>query len=307
MAKLDVVGLGVSTVDLLAQVEHLPAEDEVLPADEMIIQGGGPVATALVALARLGGRAAMLDALGDDWRSRLILEEFTREKVLIDSIRIRSDCTSSIAIILVNRQNGSRSIVFRPGNAPELQPQEITPAEIGAAAYLHLNGRHWNACLQAARLARQQQVKVSFDGGAHRYRKEMDDLLPLVDICIVALDFARRFSGETQPEKAARALLRAGPGLVVVTDGTRGSYVFPHGETGFHQPAFDIQNVVDTTGCGDAYHGAFLFGLCRGMSLQQTAALASAVAALNTRQMGGRTALPNLDMALSWITPNLPD
>jgi len=301
MAKLDVIGLGVSTVDILARVDHLPAEDEVLPADELILQGGGPVSTAVVALARLGGRAAMLDALGDDWRGRLIVEELAREKVSTAAIRIRPGCTSSTAIVLASRQSGARSIVFRPGNAPELQAEELLPAEIAAAGILHLNGRHGAACIPAARMAREQQVQVSFDGGAQRYRPELDDLLPLVDICIVALEFARRFSGETRPENAARALLRAGPGLVVITDGTRGSDIFPHAGVGFHQPAFAMQKVVDTTGCGDAYHGAFLWGLCQGMSLPQTAALASAVAALNTRQLGGRSALPDLDTALSWM------
>ena len=182
----------------------------------------------------------------------------------------------------------------------------MTANEIRGASVLHLNGRHWDACKSAAHVARQQQVQVSFDGGAHRYRPEMDELLPLVDICIVALEFAQRFSHETQPKRAARALLHTGPGLVVITDGIRGSYIFPHGEAGFHQPAFKMPQVVDTTGCGDAYHGAFLFGLNRKMTLQQSAALASAVAALNTRDVGGRTALPDLDSTLNWMTAYKP-
>jgi sugar/nucleoside kinase (ribokinase family) len=71
-----------------------------------------------------------------------------------------------------------------------------------------------------------------------------------------------------------------------------GSWVLPrHGEP-FHQPAFLLPQVVDTTGCGDSYHGAFLFGLLQGLPLRQTTALAAAVAALNTRRLGGRAALP---------------
>jgi sugar/nucleoside kinase (ribokinase family) len=100
----------------------------------------------------------------------------------------------------------------------------------------------------------------------------------------------------------AETLWREGPGLVVITDGTKGSWIYPQRGEAFFQPAFLMPAVVDTTGCGDSYHGAFLFGLARGWSLEKTAALASAVAALNSQHLGGRIGLPTLDQALSFLS-----
>jgi len=62
----------------------------------------------------------------------------------------------------------------------------------------------------------------------------------------------------------------------------------------FHQPAFMMDNVVDTTGCGDGYHGGFLYGILNKMSLKKSAQFASAVAAINTQTLGGRSGLPSL-------------
>jgi sugar/nucleoside kinase (ribokinase family) len=297
----DVVGLGASTLDVLTLVDHFPAGEEVWGAGEIAVQGGGPVATALVALARLGARVAMLDTLTDDWRGELLRQEFRREGVSTRYLRLAEGHTSPMASILVRQADGARAIMFTSGSVPELPAESVPRDLIASARFLHLNGRHWEACLQACRYARANGVQVSFDGGAHRYRPQLRELLPLTDICIVARDFAEQYTGDTDLRRAADALLREGPRLVVITDGTRGSWVHPGEGRPFHQPAFAMPRVVDTTGCGDSYHGAFLFGLLKGMDLAQAAALASAVAALNTQALGGRQGLPRLEEARRFL------
>ncbi len=96
-------------------------------------------------------------------------------------------------------------------------------------------------------------------------------------------------------------MMAAGPEIVVITDGTQGSWVHSHQGQAFHQPAYLVTDVVDTTGCGDSYHGAFLYGLLQEMPLRETAAFASAVAALNTRRLGGRAGLPTLPQVRSFL------
>ncbi len=155
--------------------------------------------------------------------------------------------------------------------------------------------------MQAVRIAREAGVRVSFDGGAGRYRLELRELIPLTNVCIVARHFAEDYTGESDPAQAAQSLLRAGPDLVVVTAGTRGSWVHARDGRAFHQPAYLFPKVVDTTGCGDSYHGAFLFGLLKGMSLKGSAALASAVGAMNSQQLGGRAGLPTYEQAQAFL------
>lgn len=301
MTAFDVVGLGVSVIDIVQLVDHFPAKEEVQRAEEMTIQGGGPVATAMVALARLGARVAMLDLVGDDWRGQLIQEGFRKEGVCSDYIRQRAGCTSSLASILVTKGDGARTIVFNPGNTPELSPAKLPRAVIESAQFLHVNGRHWEACLHACSWARASQVQTSFDGGAQRYRPELRQLIPLIDICIVARDFAENYAGERDIRDATEALMAAGPHIVVITDGVRGSWVSSQDGQHFHQPAYLFPNVVDTTGCGDSYHGGFLFGLLKGMDLAETASFASAVAALNTQTLGGRAGLPTLERVTAFL------
>jgi len=302
----DVIGLGVSTLDILARVDHFPAGEEIQRADDLTLQGGGPVATAIVALARLGARTAMLDAVGGDWRGRLILEEFAREGVDTTHLRRCDDCSTAIACVLVERRSGARTIVYLPGSTLELSPADLAPGLIESARLLHLNGRHWETCLSAARRARGAGVRVSFDGGADRFRPEMRQLLPLVDIAIVARDFASRYSGEDDPLRAAHTLAQDGPALVVVTDGVRGSWIFPTDGSPFHQPAYRVEPLVDTTGCGDAYHGAFLWAMLQDRTLEQAAALASAAAALNARCLGGRAGLPTLEEVEAFLASSPP-
>ncbi len=299
--RYDVIGLGVSTLDLLMLADELPGEESVQRARQSALQGGGPVATAMIALARLGSRTAMIDKIGDDWRGRLIVEEFRREHVSTDHIVVVPGSTSSVASIAVRERDGARAIIFSPGECGELSPDELPADAISGAGILHVNGRHWDACLRAARIAGDSGVKVSFDGGAYRFRKDIRLLVEMTDICIVARQFAFAFSGVEDIEVSAARLLHTGPEIVAITAGTEGSWVYTKDGDRFHQPAYSVGNAVDTTGAGDAYHGAFLHGLAHGLDLRGCAELASAVAALNTGQLGGRGGLPTYEEAARFI------
>ena len=291
---IDVVGIGVSTLDMFTVVNTFPTIRQVQKAVTMVLDGGGPVATAIVTLSKLGATTVMIDHLGDDWTGSLILEDFKKHNVTTQYLEIFPACSSSVANILVQKNTGIRAIIYHPGSVPEITNISKYLSVIKQAKVLHLNGRHLEASLQAIDIAKQAGVKVSFDGGANRYNLGMRRIVPKVDICIVAKEFALTYTGEMTIEHAGAKLLQAGPKLVGITDGINGSWVFQQ-ETGmFHQPAFKIDNVVDTTGCGDSYHGAFLYGLIHKMSLTKTAGFASAVSALNTQTLGGRKGLPSL-------------
>lgn len=293
--QFDVIGLGASTADILTLVDHFPEKREAQQALAMTIQGGGPVATAMVTVSRLGGKAAMIDSLGDDWSGALVLDGFRTEGVYTDTIAIYKGTTTSVSNILVSARDGARAILWVPGSVPEPVLTEAHKAAIRSAKMIHLNGRHWNACMQAAELAKDSHVRISFDGGANRFRPELKKLLPLTDICIVARDFAEKYTGETEISRSAGLLLKEGPEIAVVTDGINGSWVRTREGKSFHQPAFLFQKTVDTTGCGDSYHGAFLAGLLKGFPVEKAVALASAVAAMNGQHLGGRSGIPGFD------------
>ena len=290
----DVVGLGVSTLDLLMVVEEFPDREIVFAAVDSTLQGGGPVANALVTLSRLGCRTAMIDQRGDDWRGERIFSDFVGEGVGTKWLSVCPETSSSIASILVRRKDGARAIVYSPGTCSEIHPDTISEEMVASAKIIHLNGRHWSASLKACKIALEKGVKISFDGGKHRYRPELSELIQKCNICIVSRQFAESHAQVCEIGPAAKALLETGPELVVITDGEAGSWVYSDHEEPFHQKAFVCEKVIDTTGAGDAYHGAFLYGILQDYSLKKSALFASAVAAMNTQGLGGRSALPAL-------------
>jgi sugar/nucleoside kinase (ribokinase family) len=142
---------------------------------------------------------------------------------------------------------------------------------------------------------------ISFDGGAGRYHHKYREIIKMADICIVAMEFAVKYSQDTNVEHAAQILLDHGPSTVVITEGAKGSWVYTNDEEPFHQPAYKIHDVVDTTGAGDVYHGAFLLGYLQDGDLRRAAKFASAAAAMKCRSLGGRTGIPRLPELMSFL------
>ncbi|MDJ0903666.1 MAG: PfkB family carbohydrate kinase [Xenococcus sp. MO_188.B8] len=297
----DIVGIGVSTLDLLTIVQEFSSEDSVQQAIDAKFQGGGPVATALVAAAKLGAKVAMIDSLGNDLIGQSILEEFNSYGVITKHIQINPGKTSSIASVWIRERDGQRSIAYRPGNTPELTKDCIAAEIIKKAKIVHLNGRHLQCCFQACKLAKEHGVKISFDGGGGRYRSELDPLISLIDICIVARDFAEKYTKKTKIQNAAQCFLDQGCELVGITDGEHGSHIFNKQGENFSQPAFKLNKVVDTTGCGDVYHGVFLSSLISGLTLKESAQRATAAAAINTQYIGGRGMLAKMPEIIDFI------
>ena len=142
-------------------------------------------------------------------------------------LKVGKGWTSPTSCILVKKDNGARSIVWSPGSAPELsggrrcnddQVGEDTARQRTALGGLHGGGQ--NRAVQRACRYRSMAAQAVIV-------PELDQLVPLTDICIVARDFAEKYTRERDMGKAAEMLLRSGPGLVVITEGTKGSWVYP--------------------------------------------------------------------------------
>ena len=285
-------GLGMSVLDLIQVVEEFPRQSGVTPILSSTMMGGGPVPTALCAASRLGARTVILDRTGDDWRGERIREDYLKHGVDVSFLEKEKGKRSTSGTVLVRRRDGERHLLFDEGDFTPLSEEEISGEVLDQCEILHLNGRHWPACLSAAQRVRKRGGLVSFDGGAHRYDTRYDSLFLHVDILIVAADFADRAVGSGDRFEQIEKFSRFGPATVGITDGICGSWFrFPEGGH-FHQAAFVSPRLVDTTGCGDVFHGAFLAGVLRGDSLEGCARFASASAALSACGLGGRACLP---------------
>ncbi len=196
---------------------------------------------------------------------------------------------TNICLILVEEATGRRAILCHRRVSPDdLKLDAADRAYIQAARVLHLDGQFMPAAIQAARWAREAGVKVCYDG--NHPRDGLEDLLPLVDWLVVAEPFPAAVTGTLDTQEAACDLLKLGAEVLVVTQGERGCEAWTDGER-FQAPGFSVQ-AVDTTGAGDAFHGAFVYAMLQGWDLKRVARFANAVAAINCRTLGGRRGLP---------------
>jgi sulfofructose kinase len=304
MKTIDVLGIGMATMDILTPVAHLPQSDEVAAVTSIRLSGGGPVATALAALARMGARSEYLGTLAGDAWGEMIRRDLDQCGVGTGHCRLVEEAQSIVSVILIEQQSGNRAILYHSDGFPELPPEAVDPALVAGARIVHLDGFHLQAALHAARIAHREGVLVSMDGGAGEAWQGTGPLLELVDILIVARQFAVLFTGVEDELAAARALSRHGARQVVVTDGIRGSW-FWDGQTALHQAAFRVKP-VDTTGAGDVYHGAYLYAFLQGWGPEECLRYASAAAAIKCAHLGGRGGLVGPEAVRQFIAAYQP-
>jgi sugar/nucleoside kinase (ribokinase family) len=298
---VQVVGLGYCVYDILALVPRVPQFDDVEMAhvSDLVFDGGGPVGTALTAVSRLGERAGYVGLLGEDSEGFWLRDRFISDRVDVAHLRLSPAVGTNVCVILVDQRTAGRAFICHQRiSSGDLRLDDDDREYIRSARILHLDGQFIPAAVQAAGWARDAGVKVSFDGNHPRHG--LDRLLPLVDWLIVARPFPEAQTGLSNLDQAAAALLDRGPELLVVTDGESGCHVWAPGRH-FHSPGFRV-GARDTTGAGDAFHGAFLYAMLQGWGLRQTARFASAAAALNCLTLGGRRGLPSLQQVRTLLS-----
>jgi len=284
----DVIGLGQCSLDFIGTLSDYPERDQKVELEELLVQGGGPTATALVTLSRLGIATAILGRVGADDYGRKIRQGLEAEKVDCGGLLTGPDGSSQVAFIAVDAA-GNRNIFWHRGSVKPLVGPDVNCAVIAAAKVLLLDGLQLEASLVAAEVARAQNVVTVLDGGT--FRDGTVELLGFIDHLVVSERFARQAGGKNLHD-ILQKLLAYGADAVTVTMGGGGSMTLEANGTCCRMPAFPM-TPVDTTGCGDVFHGAYIYGLLEGWPVPETVRFAGACAALKTRALGGRTAIPN--------------
>lgn len=286
--NFDLVGFGICSVDFLGVVEKYPVPGEKIPMTAFAKQGGGLTGTALVAAARLGVKTAYIGKLGEDEYSRFVLEEFQHDGVNVDQVVFAEGAQPPVAFIHVEQNSGERRVA-RYWKEFDLQPKEIAVEVIRNSRMLFLEHHFVEAGIFAARLSKQAGGLVVVD--AERNVAGFEPILHAADYIIVSQNFAAQQSGSADPEQSASRLQQKYGGIIVVTAGENGAFCRTPENT-FYQPAFPVE-VVDTTGAGDVFHGAFMAGLIEHWPLPKILEFAAAVAAMKCRGLGGRAMIPN--------------
>lgn len=280
--------MGLNSVDFLCVLSHFPRPNTKTAMTSLLRQGGGQAATAMVACARLGLRAAYVGAVGDDAIGDLSVESLRAEGVNVDGVAVKPGARSQCAVILVDARSGERTIVW--DRQARLEEGDLRKEWLTGCRCLLVDGHSIPAEARAARWAREAGIPVVVD--AERIFPGTEELLGLSDFVIGSQDFPARMTGRTDPREALEALRGMCPGVVGMTLGEKGAVAFD-GERFVESAGFEVP-AADTTGAGDVFHAGFCYGVLRGWPLRTVLDFSNAFAAMSCRSLGGRTGIPRL-------------
>jgi len=286
---IEVIGIGNPIMDFLIHTNKIPMTNGFSRLKDYSWQGGGKVPSALVALGRLGVKTGIIGIVGDDAFGRFCIEDFKRHNVDTSRIIVDPNGQTSFCICISEEETQGRSFIGRGFTLRELTVDDLDKDYITQGKFLHLSDMG-QVAKQAAIWAKEKGVKVVFD--ADFYDEKIEKNYAAIDVFIASEFYYDAVFKDENYEKNCKTIQEQGPEIVVFTFGERGS-LGVYGNKYFEVPAFSVK-VMDTTGAGDVYHGAFIYGLLQGWDIEYTARFSSAVAAIKCTRIGGRAGIPDL-------------
>ena len=280
---VDVLCIGHASYDLVFSVARHPAADEKMAAERLLACGGGPAANAAVAIAKLGYSAGFSGYLGQDVYGNGHLEELEYYGVNTAAV-VRGGSPTPLSVALV-KPNGQRALVNYKGGTRALPGGTIDYQSVSAQAIL-FDGHEPQLALKFLQQTSLKPIPSVLDAGSlHDGTKA---LLGKVDYLVASEKFALQYSGDV-----ARSLeqLAAIAPVVVITLGEHG-LVWRRGSDSGVLPA-PVVTCVDSTGAGDAFHGAFAAAIAKGCAWDDVLHYASVAGAFCCTRLGARTGLPD--------------
>lgn len=273
-ATAAIVCVGTAALDTIAVVPRLPDPDGRIEASRIVTAGGGPAATAAVAIARLGVPVELSAVVGRDAAGDQVIAQLEAEGVGTRFIERREGLATAQSLILVCEDEATRAIVTKPAS--------VTPVIPEGFDWVHVDQAGFPALGQ----------------GPFPFKLSVDDGNPVPGFGLKGVNLyaptvavlSARFPGSVKA--AGQAARNAGATSVVATDGSNGSFIF--GDSGTqHVPAFPVK-ALSTLGAGDVFHGALLAAVALGKELPEAVRMANACAAMSCLGLDGRSAIPTL-------------
>lgn len=283
--------VGHVALDLMFGIEAFPAQPTKTPAHSFHQGVGGMSANAAVALARLGADVGFVGPMGDDAAAQVFRTHFEREGVDVSRLHVTPGQTSSISSIILDAR-GERMIFNHKGSALSA-PAEFAASWLAGVDFLLADPRCPVWAQRALVLARQTDIPSLLDGDVSPLA-DLQRLVPLADWVAFSEPGLQGFHpGEVNDGLQAALALGSQPQVAVVTLGPRGLYWLRRGESVQHLPAFQVAQVIDTLGAGDAFHAGLGLALAHGMPDREALRFGAATAALKCQRPHGILGAPS--------------
>jgi len=284
-----IFGIGQCSLDYIGLIPAYPPPDVKCEFSNLMIQGGGPVATALVALKRWGFDCHMAGVVGNDDFGAQITALLAAEGIDTSGLQIRKAQHSQFAFIVSEPTLARRTIFWQRPTGHPLQPDEISLRLLLKSSALHIDGLFPEASLLACRKAKAAGIPVILDAGT--LREGMLEIVRVSDCVITSEVFSDAFA--KTPAETCRKLADMGVRLAGVTLGAKGYLALTDGRW-IEKGAYPVK-AIDTTGCGDIFHAGLTYGIVHGWSAEQSLDLGAWAASLVATWMGGRAGIPSVE------------
>lgn len=283
------VFVGLATLDVVHYVDAAPAANAKVTARGQSVAAGGPATNAAVTFAALGGDAILVTALGAGAVGKIIRADAEACGVQVVDVTPNRTDEAPVSSITVLAATGERSVVSVDAGAQAVDAVPDLTAFINGADVVLVDGHHPLLAEAAARAAREAGVRLVLDAG--RWRTVMATVLPMADEVICSADF--RHPGTVDVESSAAAITAGGVATVLVTQGADPVQWWQGDRSGSVSPP--TVAVVDTSGAGDVFHGAYCYLLATSSAdITTRIAGASRLASLKASYPGTRTWLAHL-------------
>jgi len=284
-----IIAVGHAALDYVYRIDAFPSSPTKLRALDHVASGGGMAANAAATIARLGGHVSLWARVGDDASGGMIRHQLREAGVGISHVRACTGRPSATAAVIVDRR-GERLVISEDDHEFPLAADWLPVTEVETASVV-LSDLTWlEGTVAAFTAARAHAVPTVLDVDLNSGQL-LNRVIGLADYAIFSAPALKSFvEGDSEEERLAQ-VVRLGVRHAGVTLGARGyHWAAANGEHG-RQAAFPV-DVIDTTGAGDAFHGAFAWAIAQGRNDRESARVAAAVSAMSCTGLGARGALP---------------
>lgn len=295
-----IVVLGIFAADLAFRAERMPRMGETLLGQHFHLGAGGKGSNQAVAAARAGGRVHLITRIGDDAFGQLALDTWRRDGIDTRHVRVMAGESTGAAFIFVSQQTGDNAIIVNGGAANGLSASDIEAADgvLAQAAVFIAQLEQPIETMRAGLRAARRHGAITVLNPAPAPAEELgDEVYRLCDFITPNESEAEALTGVAirnieDAGVAAQRLLDRGVGCAVITLGSQG-VLLRDATQSIHVPCFKAGEVVDTSGAGDAFNGAFALALAERMSLPDALRFASAVAGISVTRQGTAPSMPS--------------
>ena len=311
IVNFDVICIGAALVDMVAQVERHPLDDDEVFVSDLQLLSGGAAANTAYACAKLGLSSAFLGKLGtNDIFGIKIMEDFNEVKVNTTLIKYSRVYGTGSAYVALNTE-GDRRIYAHSGAANYLSKEDVIEQEIKTSKIIFLSSlKNLEPFIEAAKLGKKNGIPVILNPGMLIIDQGLDTILELlknIDIFILSqrefmtlLNIKEKIEEKKLREKA-NVLLTYGIKALIITLGEKGAFLFSNNDSELI-PSMKIEDVIDTTGAGDAFSAGFIYGFAKNLNfefsnLKRNVKLGNFVAGKCIQQLGARNGIPTPEEA----------